>query len=618
MTQLSTTSEQIPLELIISAASRYKKLTERIIGFVDFDWYYTIDEFEGTCLQPVDFDLFDEILCDLLLIDEMPAKEIGSILGLNIVDPAEKGILLSAIDRLKKDKMIDGDESVYWLTDVGKEYAKNGVKISTVAKIPFSLYIDEIGGVKEKAKEIFSNLTKEKKYSNQPRNVNVEDIKPLAEVQAPEVHFPKKNYLLQDCKLIGEEMYVAKVWIVLLENFSDDSVRAIVYDKKQDKIIEPLSDAFDKLEEKKINLLEKLIKVNEDYGFSVESTSEEKSEKQLAIEKELIQKQDEFEIAIKMQDTEKIKEIEKQVLKRHFNSLEFEIELKRLFDETSNDLWIISPWIKKATLRRIPFFEKYLQKGGRIFIGYSNPEDSTSAMADKEVLNKLLELEKKYPNFYLNQMDAFHYKMVWLRNSGSNDLYYTGSYNILSFSVKQDLQNVRQEEMVKLNWDDEAEILYSDIFNQFSMKYLNLAIDAFNALTINVPINIDKSFLKAVKKFNCPKLKPFENNKNDLFSEKYQQFKKNKENKLKMYREQYVQSEARNYKHEASELSKQTIPSEKKKNIQGKLNALLNEFPEFNESAELKEVSQLISNLKVIDSGKNNPNKHNKNKKNRK
>lgn len=111
-------------------------------------------KFEGTCLQPVDFNLFDEVLCDLLLSGQMSVEQIGNILGLDIqTDPTEKEILLSAINGLKRDKMIDGDESIYWLTDVGIEYAKNGVKFSTFTR-KFDLYIDTVGTVREKAKEV--------------------------------------------------------------------------------------------------------------------------------------------------------------------------------------------------------------------------------------------------------------------------------------------------------------------------------------------------------------------------------------------------------------------------------------------------------------------------------
>ena len=49
-------------------------------------------------------------------------------------------------------EMIEGDESVYWLTDIGREYANNGVKFSTFER-DFELYIDATGSLKESAQK---------------------------------------------------------------------------------------------------------------------------------------------------------------------------------------------------------------------------------------------------------------------------------------------------------------------------------------------------------------------------------------------------------------------------------------------------------------------------------
>jgi hypothetical protein len=603
----SKNAMQIPLELkIIKAASKSKKLIERIIGFTDFDWHYAIEKFNGTCSKPVPFTLFDEVLCDLLLTSEMSLKKIGEILGLDTeTDPAEKKILLSAIEELKKDKMVDGDESIYWLTDIGAEYAKNGEKFSTYTK-QFDLYIDMVGSIGKEAKEIFGNLKSGEPSSLEQDKLsqNIDEIKILAEFQAPEIHFPKKNFLLQEAQLLKVEYYKTKVWIVLLENFRDGTISSLIYDEKQDKIIEPLSNAFDKMEDDKLNLLEKIIKADEDKEFVIQYTEEEKREEQIAIENELIQKQQEVENAIERQDIEKIKEIKKEVIaiKRHFNSLEFEMELQQLFEQTANDLWIISPWIKQyATFKRIPLFEKYLQKGGRIFVAYSEPENETDIMADEEALDKLLELEKTRLNFYICQLPKFHYKKVWLRNTKNNDLYYNGSYNIMSFFAQQNSKKVRQEEMIKLDWDNEKADIYNDIFSKFGIKYLNRAIEEFNAIDTNLPKNIDKAFLQKVKKFDYDKLKPFIDKGLEIFDKKYQQLQEYITIKLQAYRKQYVQDEIKNCKNEALELSKHSIPSDKKRSMQSRLKILLNEFPECGGLAEFEEVSQLIANLKIPD-----------------
>ena len=601
----------IPLELkIVDAASKQKKLIERIIGFSDFDWHYTITKFNGVCSQPVNFNLFDEAICAILLKGETSAKSIGKILGFDIeTDPAEREILLSAIRDLIKDEMIGGDESVYWLTDTGREYANNGVKFSTFER-DFELYIDATGNLRESAKEVFSKLKSEKQNTVQRENLpqNIEDVKPLAEVQAPEIHFPAKKFILQSCQPIGAEGYIAKVWVVLLENFRDNTIRSLVYDEKQDAIIESLSESFDSLEEERNKLLDKLLSESEEDDFTVESTIEQKKESQILSEKELIEKQKEIDTAIANNDVDKIISIHKEIVevKRHFNSLEFEIELKRLFDETSDELWIISPWIKKyATFRRIPFFENYLRKGGRIFIAYSLPENNTDTMADAEALEKLYELEQKYHNFYIHQLPAFHYKRVWLRTEVGKDLYYTGSYNILSFFVKQGLQNYRQEEMSRLDWNSENDEEYKKIFLKFGEKYLNDTVDSLNELCQSkAPIN--KDFLQKIKGANYGKIKVFLNKGYSVFDDKFAEIEQTKEDKLNHFKKIYYTEQLEKVKADLTDVKDKTIPFEKKKSFQNQLNILTNEYPDISRTEEFSSVEKMLNNIKVFDASNYN------------
>lgn len=600
----------IPLELkIVDAASKQKKLIERIIGFSDFDWHYTITKFNGVCSQPVNFNLFDEAICAILLKGETSAKSIGKILGFDIeTDPAEREILLSAIRDLIKDEMIDGDESVYWLTDTGREYANNGVKFSTFER-DFELYIDATGNLRESAKEVFSKLKSEKQNTFQRENLpqNIEDVKPLAEVQAPEIHFPAKKFILQSCQPIGAEGYIAKVWVVLLENFRDNTIRSLVYDEKQDAIIESLSESFDSLEEERNKLLDKLLSESEEDDFTVESTIEQKKESQILSEKELIEKQKEIDTAIANNDVDKIVSIHKEIVevKRHFNSLEFEIELKRLFDETSDELWIISPWIKKyATFRRIPFFENYLRKGGRIFIAYSLPENNTDTMADAEALEKLYELEQKYHNFYIHQLPAFHYKRVWLRKVGK-DLYYTGSYNILSFFVKQGLQNYRQEEMSRLDWNSENDEEYKKIFLKFGEKYLKDTVDSLNELCQS-KAPIDKDFLQKIEGANYGKIKVFLNKGYGVFDDKFAEIEQTKEDNLNHFKKIYYTEQLEKVKADLTDVKDKTIPFEKRKSFQSQLNILTNEYPDISRTEEFSSVEEMLNNIKVFDASNYN------------
>jgi len=604
--------ELVPLELrIIDAGSKEKKLIERIIGFTEFDWNFTIVKYKGESSQPVKFNLFDEVLCDLLLTEQMSAHKIGSVLGLDIQkDHAEKEILSKAIQDLKDDKMLEGDDSIMWLSDTGIDYAKNGVKFSTFTR-NFELYFDLVGSTAANVKSVFSKLKSEKTQSQVVKlPSSLQEIRKLAEHQAQEIHYPEKNYLLQSAEFISTENFKAKVWVILLENFRENTLRAIVYDEKQNIVIDSLSEALDKQEHIKTELLDKLVKVDD----AIEFTEEEKQIDQIQIETELIQKQIEIDEAIDNQDVDKIKELQKEVeaIKRHFNSLEFEVELKRLFDDTANDLWIISPWIKNATFKRIPFFEKYLKKGGRIFIAYSEPEEAGQLMAYDEPLNKLLDLEKRYQNFYLHQLPTFHYKNVWLRKEDGRNLYYTGSYNILSFFVSQGLQKVRQEKMTRMDWNEEVQEEFADVIKQFGLKYANKAIEDFNTLCQNPPATIDRAYLQKLKIADYSKLKPFINQGIEQFDIAYDALEENKLENLNYYRKKYFEVKIADYKKQAEELSKQAISPDRKKNLENEFEKLRDEFMDFLElqMSSAKEVAEMLAGLRTFNFSaqqRNNP-----------
>jgi hypothetical protein len=550
-----------------------------------------------------------------LIEKELSGETIGNILGLDWNDPAEREIVFSAVEDLIQDEMVDGDESAYWLTEIGKEYAKEGVKFATFERL-FSLYYDW-SGITVDTKNIFDRLEgrEDQSQDNVSFDYFLDEIQALAELQAPEVHFPKNKVLLQDAEVVNEKNFSANVWVVLLENFRDKTFRTLVYNEKEDKIIEPLSEVLDTHTEIKEALLEKIMNLDkgrekgdsyaEDTDFALISTEEEKQEVQLTFENELIQAQEEVEKAIERHDFVKIKEIEKKIVasKRHFNSFEFETELKRLFEKTANDLWIISPWIKRYAIeKRISYFEEYLRKRGRLFIAYSEPETSGSVMADEATLNQLTNLEKEYPNFYLLQLPIFHYKRVWFRNNEGKDIYYTGSYNVLSFFVKDNQQRIRQEEMVKLDWNEEEEKVYKDILSLFGRKYLDQVVEDFNILIYEAPSTIDRSFLQEIKSFGSERLKPFINHNLDTFDKPYTQFQTRRSEKLRGYRKQLAQNEARKLQEEVKSSSLPVSEKEKKYFLR-RWDSFQNEFREEIEgSEELKKLADIIFYLEVFES----------------
>ena len=599
-----TLTIETPVEIkLISCVSKQKLLIENIIGFTDYNWNYSVAKFHGSCSQPVKFSVFDEIISKILLIKEMPLAEIGQILGFNISDEAEKNILLSAIADLKNDKMLDGDESYYWLTDTGKQYAKNGVKFSTFER-DFELYIDSTTGYTGNCRKVFERLKSQKQdqfvKDNLPKNL--EEVKPLAEIQAPEIHFPDKNYILQSCKPTGIEGYTAQVWVVLLENFREQTVRALVYDEGRDCVVEELSDALNANDELKQSILEKLIEKDKDNNEGISYTDEDKNSAQIDVESSLISEQEAYDNALSENDLTKAEEIVMNVVttKRHFNSVEFEVELKRLFEETKCDLWIISPWIKKyATLHRLPFFEQYLKKGGRIFIAYSKPENGIDEMADAEALEKLEELEIKYQNFYIIQMEPFHFKYVWVRGTSEEDWFYSGSFNILSFFVKKGLTKVRQEMMSKFNWGAEEEDYFKKVLSLFGAKYLAQSQTRIKSIMLD-EVQIERKLLQEIKSLNFNKLKPFINNINEEYDLECLELQKQRDELYQQAKMSFFHLELNRINEIVQKYALESnLSIEKKRELQSKLNVIKNEYPD--NTDEIVPIQVQIDALKVRD-----------------
>jgi hypothetical protein len=590
-------NEHIPLELkIVLAASKEKKLIERIVGFCNYDWQYVVAKYKGVCSQPVPFGIFDDVLCNLLLQEKLPFSRIGEILGLDVKkDPAEYEILHKALNNLRQDNILQFDEAdnAYLLTAVGQEYARNGFRFSTFTR-EFELYFDLTGNVIEPAKHVFSRVKSEKLSTKKPDlDWDIEGIKKLAEHQAPEIHFPQKSYHLQSAKFIEADIYEAKLWVVLFENFRDNSLRAIVFDEIQNTIIPELSLDLNDRQEAKNLLIDRLVALEDS---PIELTSDEKSAEQIESEKLLIAKHEEIEVALSKKENEKVESLSKELeyVKRHFNTLEFEVELKRLFDTTSDELWIISPWIKKAAIHRIPFFESYLKKGGKIFIGYSEPETPGDIMVLPEAMDKLEDLERKYPNsFYIHALPFFHWKNVWLRKEGNQNIYYTGSYNILSFFVKQNSHRVRQEEMIRLDWNEDTQRKFEKVVTLFATKYLLNAKNELEAICKKTPPKLDRAFLQRIKAFDVLKLRPFVDHNLKDFNKSFQELEDLKRGYLGSFRKQFFAEQIEIFKRQSAEYAQKSILPEMKRKMKTDFEKLRDEFIEF---MDLQLVASPIAN----------------------
>lgn len=243
---------------IYQALFQQKKLTEKYLGKVKFDWIYSEVHYTAECTVGVPFDLFDKTIVGILLVDEvLSIEEIGDILGMNVIhnpekqqyrDDAEFDILRMALDNLYQYKMIEIGDTSYSsckLTSIGKEYAQKGRKFKIENNKPFSLVYDNTSQNHIEAKLLFKNL----KGKNQPsltRGFDFLDevlIKKMAAKQANEVYDEQKGNSFTNPKIDQNksQSFLLEIFVALLYDLESNQIRLLAYEPTTKSINEYFS-----------------------------------------------------------------------------------------------------------------------------------------------------------------------------------------------------------------------------------------------------------------------------------------------------------------------------------------------------------------------------------------
>ena len=297
-------------------------------------------------------------------------------------------------------------------------------------------------------------------------------------------------------------MYVCFVQSVA----SSDQVRAFVFDENTNALNTTMSEQINSNAELMSELLENCIKfeceIDEETvvleGDAVEVAKSEisedikEAEKQLVIEEENAQNADSSNIqalSITTNSSSDKKRLHKKAL---YDSLSFELELQKIFNEDDPDeIWLISPWIRKGAFMhdRGPLIENFLKdENKRVFIAYSEPASNNDGkpMMDEEVEPGIMQLDNQYPNFFYVQLPEFHLKNV-IEVKGNQKVLFSGSFNVLSFSVSEQQKHVRREEMtlahhtVAKNKYADFQLEFAEIYASRIMKEIeNLDIESLN------------------------------------------------------------------------------------------------------------------------------------------
>lgn len=527
---------------IARAVFKEKKISERIFGYISYDINFIKATYAGKTQRPAKITSLEKGIVGILLIDETSSFEkIGLILGLDVVnDKAEQSILRTAIDTLRGFNAIEGDDSCMALTDAGRTYADKGERPDTYTK-SFDIYVDKSHLSWLNIKNcIGDNLSKINEINTPCDNLNLslEQIKQYAECQAQDVHFPQNRYLLESA--IWSEGHEAnyKVYVCFVQSIaSSEEVRAFVFDENSNTLNPVMSEQINSNPELLSELLEKCIRfeceIDEETivleGDAIETAKSEISEDIKEAEKQLVLEEENAQNA-PLSDTKADSSLsantEKERLhkKALYDSLSFELELQKIFNEDDPDeIWLISPWIRKGAFMhdRGPLIENFLKdENKRVFIAYSEPASNNDGkpMMDEEVEPGIKQLDDQYPNFFYVQLPEFHLKNV-IEVKGDQKILFSGSFNVLSFSVSEQQKHVRREEMT-LAHHTVAKNKYADFQLEFAKIYASRILKEIENLDLESLNNYKKERLDYFRTIDNPEIHKVFSPIEDLLEEK--------------------------------------------------------------------------------------------------
>lgn len=329
---------------------QHKALTEKIIGITDYAFQYALASYKAVCTEGVDFTMFDKVICGILQIDEVSGfEEIADILGLNVVhkpeegkyiDFGEKEILEYAIKSLIDFNMVETDDIYYSrcrLTEIGKDYAKQGKKFLPATSKEFKIYYDLIDQRHQEAKKRFGKLTGVRQSSSLDFEVNDEAfVKEVAKIQTPEIYNPSQLRNFTGLELRAIDVFSVTFKLAGMVSIKDNSVRFLAFDDKQN-LNQSISDIIEENTAMKNKLLGKLLTQHEPV------ITKKKSDFQKQYETEITAHQQEVETLLSQRQSEKVFVKIKEVYSKSSIIEEpyFDLNFKDFFDENSKEFWII-------------------------------------------------------------------------------------------------------------------------------------------------------------------------------------------------------------------------------------------------------------------------------------
>lgn len=603
---------------IYETVFQQKALTEYILGITNHSFPFVIATYSATCTTPIDFTMFDKVICKLLQIEEVLSfEEMGEILGLNVVhhpeegryiDFGEKEILEEAIDSLYNSKMIEAGDSYYSrcrLTNTGREYAAKGVKFSPATQKEFEIFYDLTDGQHSQAEARFGNLIEiDSEYFDlfgDLIEVDSEDydsiefdfenetfVKEIAKFQVPHIYNPDKLRNFTDLKLIKRDTHTVDFSIVTLVSFIDKSVRYLAFDHEQN-----LHHPINKMIEANKNLASEILEQIIDGSRQISQNKKRQSQREY--EEKAMTAQTEVDTLLSVGKSEaaikKSKEFYSQskMFEKNFVELNFEAFFKR----NSTEYWMIIEQLNAHIFEKINIIiDKLKPSNNLIIVTQKNIQD------DYKI--HLSEVSENKPNLFFT-LDEEIGSTVILSKDSKNEWAMLEEQIIIELQSESIEQFIEKKVFTKdLGWNNSIVKLYQKYRKSVASEYLKKAEviveKTFNELKQNLT-NLSKNEIEELT-LQSLRLDIFEDI-NEL-SETIKNFRLNSQTKIKTLEDllnSKLESEFKRIEEEYQEEDTK-FPISKLRDFEDKLLSLKERI--FNPKSELAvKTNKLITDIRT-------------------
>lgn len=453
---------------------------EIFLGHIPFTLHYSIVNYTATCTEAIPFNLFDNIICELLKIeDSLSLNEIGDILGLNVYnsdekkkisDHAEKEILIEALQSLSEDfdmiEVGDIDFSCCRLKPLGREYAEKNTKFKTTSNKPFSLYFDHTTQNHIDAKLhyefIAGNVISPVEYELFSDEIILREI---AEKQIPDIQNSQKQNSFKDVLIKRINSFEFESQVAFTYNIQDNTFKLYFYIDQNTQLEDYLTNWLEENLQKKEELIELF---NGTYVNGLQTDD------QLFID---------YKINISsFGENAKSSEYLSKLLE--LNIIDYLLFLSnfdyKLDNDETNEIFIcfdkIDDIIYKSLSRLVGKVENENSKFFFVF-PFSIPEEIQNR------IDHLKEMSYMIPNLFILQKQIISF--IYLCNNVNSPYY----YEIYPVSIAG-----KSKEFLKRNeWDDKATRIKNYLLDNFSGEY---TLKICHLLIEEIQLDIEESVTK--------------------------------------------------------------------------------------------------------------------------